>query len=336
MISLTKSFRRLFNPSMHHPPRRKRPYFEGWYYKIANQSQERIFAIIPGVFYGEKPENDHAFVQLLDGKSARVTMQNFSIEQFKPSNQTFDIHIGQNQFKADHLSLDIPNGERKIQGILQFENIKPWPVTLGSPGIMGWYAYVPFMQCNHGVVSLDHSIQGSLAINGEEIDFSGGRGYIEKDWGGSFPDAWIWSQSNHFKTPGTSLTASIAIIPWVATAFPGFIIGLLYEGKLHRFTTYNGSKVETLIPSEKQIEWVVRNKTHRLAMHIERSQGFNVYAPTRTDMSGRVPETIDASIQLQLFEIRNRTEHLVLEDCGQNAGLEVAGDIERLITLWKK
>ncbi|MCK7537696.1 MAG: tocopherol cyclase family protein [Marinilabiliales bacterium] len=30
-------------------------------------------------------------------------------------------------------------------------------------------------------------------------DFSGGRGYIEKDWGHSFPSAYVWMQSNHFQ-----------------------------------------------------------------------------------------------------------------------------------------
>lgn len=29
------------------------------------------------------------------------------------------------------------------------------------------------------------------------MDFSGGRGYIEKDWGQSFPAAWVWLQINY-------------------------------------------------------------------------------------------------------------------------------------------
>ena len=258
------------------------------------------------------------------------------MDQFISSNRIFDLRIGPNHFQKDSLTLDIPAGERSLRGSLQFENIQPWPVTLRSPGIMGWYAYIPFMQCNHGVVSLDHSILGKLSIDGETIDFREGRGYIEKDWGESFPDAWIWSQSNHFSSIGTSLTASIAIIPWVTAAFPGFIIGLLHNGTLHRFTTYNGSRVESLIPGDKQIDWIVSSRTHRLSLRIQRSKAFHVYAPTRTDMSGRVPETIDAGIHLQLHALERGKERLVFEDTGRNAGLEVAGDIDRLVKLWKK
>ncbi|MEZ4893124.1 MAG: tocopherol cyclase family protein [Saprospiraceae bacterium] len=39
-----------------------------------------------------------------------------------------------------------------------------------------------------------------LTINGEELDFTGGKGYMEKDWGRSFPSAYFWMQTNHFRS----------------------------------------------------------------------------------------------------------------------------------------
>jgi tocopherol cyclase len=51
---------------------------------------------------------------------------------------------------------------------------------------MGWFAYVPFMECYHGVLSLDHEVNGRLRLGKRETDFSGGRGYIEKDWAAPF------------------------------------------------------------------------------------------------------------------------------------------------------
>ena len=321
---------------MHHPPGRRRPYFEGWYYKLVNQDESQRFAIIPGVFFGETPEQDHAFVQLLDGQSARVTFEHYPIDQFWASDRVFDIRIGPNRFSADQLVVDIPGGERSLQGELNFEHLTSWPVSLLSPGIMGWYAWVPFMQCNHGIVSLDHSIQGSLEIDAVPIDFSGGRGYTEKDWGDSFPDAWIWTQTNHFDQPGSCLTASIAIIPWVGSAFPGFIIGLWHAGVLHRFTTYSGGKVEALSPGETHVDWVVRNRSHRLALRIQRAHSFGVFAPTRSDMSGRVAESMDACVSVQLSALDGKKEQRLFEGSGRNAGLEVVGDIERLVNLWNK
>jgi hypothetical protein len=51
---------------------------------------------------------------------------------------------------------------------------------------MGPYAFVPFMECYHGILSMDHKINGQLIIHDEIIDFTGGKGYMEKDWGQSF------------------------------------------------------------------------------------------------------------------------------------------------------
>ena len=102
------------------------------------------------------------------------------------------------------------------------------------------------MECYHGVLSFDHTIQGELTIDGQAVDFSRGRGYIEKDWGKSFPSAWVWYQSNHFPQTGVCLTASIAVIPWLRSAFRGFIIGLWILGTLVRFASYTGANTDSL------------------------------------------------------------------------------------------
>ncbi|MPN29068.1 hypothetical protein SDC9_176516 [bioreactor metagenome] len=82
-----------------------------------------------------------------------------------------------------------------------------------NAGIMGWYRFVPFMECYHGVVSLTHNLNGKIYINNEVHNFKDGKGYIEKDWGSSMPSAWIWMQSNHFNENNSSFMLSIANIP---------------------------------------------------------------------------------------------------------------------------
>ena len=52
---------------------------------------------------------------------------------------------------------------------------------------MGWYAYLPIMECYHGILSMDHELSGELIYNGDFLAFNKGRGYIEKDWGKNFP-----------------------------------------------------------------------------------------------------------------------------------------------------
>ena len=121
---------------------------------------------------------------------------------------------------------------------------------------MGWYAWVPKMECYHGVLGFDHQITGSLEFNGTELDFTNGRGYIEKDWGVAFPEGYVWMQSNHFNRPRVCLTASIAMIPWLGSAFRGFIVGLWIDRQLYRFATYTGAKTDLIEITDREVIWI--------------------------------------------------------------------------------
>lgn len=61
---------------------------------------------------------------------------------------------------------------------------------------MGPFAYLNGMACNHGIVSMKHQITGHMVIKGLDLYFKEDSGYIEKDWGRSFPKRYIWLQGN--------------------------------------------------------------------------------------------------------------------------------------------
>ncbi|MFZ1239128.1 MAG: tocopherol cyclase family protein, partial [Anaerolineae bacterium] len=214
----------------------------------------------------------------------------------------------------------------------------PWPVTLTSPGIMGPYTFAPFMECYHGVLSFDHSIAGSLSIDGAARDFTGGRGYIEKDWGQAFPKAWIWMQSNHFgeAAVGACLTASVAIIPWLRGAFPGFIVGLRHGGQLYRFATYTGAVIERLDLADTHVTWHMTGRTgprhtpHRLEIVAWRAEGGLLHSPERAVMLQRVLESLTARIDVRLLALTGGQEGVIFERTGRHAGLEIVGPIQEI------
>jgi hypothetical protein len=319
----------VLHPDRYHGARARGPYFEGWYYKIADASGAQRWAIIPGVFLGETAERSESFVQVLDGSTGRATYHAEPLAAFRAEADAFDVAVGASRFRADAITLAIADSDRPVEGELRFHDPKPWPVTWRSPGVMGWYAWVPFMECYHGVLSLDHAIEGRLAIGGTTIDFTGGRGYIEKDWGQAFPSAYVWMQSNHFERPGISLSASVAMIPWFGRSFRGFLVGLLCDGALHRFTTYAGARIESLTIDETHVRWVLRERRLRIALRATRAAGGLLHAPVRTEMHRRVDETLQAEVAVELTEIRSgRT---LFAGVGRHAGLEVHGDLETLL-----
>ena len=331
---MNRSLRAILHPSLYHGHGKRPPFFEGWYYKLVDATEQARYAVIPGIFLSEDPAEHHAFVQILDGRTGQVSYHRYRPEEFWASDRAFDLRIGPNRFTSEHFSLDIRSPELTASGELRFSDLAPWPVTLLSPGIMGWYAWMPFMECYHGVVSLDHGIQGRLSVNDQALDFAGGRGYIEKDWGKAFPSAWIWFQTNHFEEPGTSLTASVAIIPWVRRSFPGFIVGLWHGGNLYRFATYTGARIEQLEISDEQVMWVLRDRRFRLEMQAIRSAGGLLRAPTPLDMGRRITETLNARVEIALHSLEDEHPRRLFQGTGRHAGLEAVGDLARLRTMW--
>ena len=335
MKNTINRWRATWNPDMYHGWGKTHRYFEGWYFKIVDNTEGYALAFIPGISYSQSGEA-HAFIQVLDGKQLRTAYHRFDVADFKPDDQQFSLQIADNQFSTNSIKLNLPD----IQGELFFKNPTPWVKMLGAPGIMGWYSFVPLMECYHGIVSLDHSIEGSLTIEGKTVDFTNGRGYIEKDWGISFPRGWFWMQSNHFfeKNPqntegvspdakGVSLIASVAHIPFLGTYFIGYIVGFWFKNKLHRFATYTGAKMQARLDGN-HIQ--LRFKDNRYLLEIEATKAGtgNLVSPLQGEMTGKVSESLQAILNVRFFD--NNT--LVFEGQGRNAGLEAAGNIEELLT----
>ena len=337
------AIQQILHPERYHghskrPRRGRHPgpsFFEGWYYKLVDASERFRYAIIPGIFVSADRDQHHAFVQVLNGVTGQVTYHRYPPDAFWSARDAFEVRIGPNRFAGESIHLELSSPTQTLTGEVHFEGLTPWPVTLRSPGIMGWYSWLPFMECYHGVLSLDHSLRGAFVVDGEAIDWTGGRGYIEKDWGASFPAAWIWLQTNHFAQPGTSLTASVAVIPWLFSSFRGFIIGLWHQGKLYRWATYTGARIDRLEMTDERIMWAVSDRRYRLEMEAARASGGILLGPSRADMGVRVPETLQATVQVRLVRREGSQETTILEGSGRYAGLEVAGAIGRVLVSTK-
>lgn len=323
MILFTKT-RSLFNPAMYQGWGKTRKYFEGWYFKVVNADETTAFAFIPGISMNESGDRQ-AFIQVLNGKKKTAEFYPFDASDFVPSPRDFTLAVAGNFFSASRMKLDLPS----VKGELTFTDSKDWPNPWYSPGIMGPYTFAPFMECNHGIVSLDHFISGSLAIDGETTDFTGGRGYIEKDWGHSFPSAYIWMQSNHFNTPGISLKASVARIPWLTGNFTGFISGLLLDNRLYSFTEYGGGRLANIEVSASRVEMEFRNRTHILNLTAPTGTATPLASPVNGFMRGRIEESMTSVISLTLSE--RATGRIVFAGEGRNGSIEVSGDTKTLM-----
>lgn len=321
MKHLALRYKSIFRPDMYHGWGKRKGYFEGWYLKFVNQEKTLAFAVIPGISFDKKGKA-HAFIQVLDGLNAQSGYYRFDPSEFKPSTSEFTLQLGNNYFSNKSVKLDLDI----LKADIQIHNTYPWPAHLGAPGIMGWFSLVPFMECYHGVVSMDHSLSGTVDWNGKLYDFDSGSGYIEKDWGRSFPKSWIWMQSNHFDYSGRcSFMFSLAHIPWLKSHFNGFLGGLLLDGKLHRFATYNGATVGGMV-NEQKVELEISKGSKKVYIHAFRQSGGDLISPINGEMKGKVNESLMSHIDL-IYKEKN---HIIFESKAEIAGLEVAGEAHLL------
>ena len=321
---------KLWHPAVFQGSLNKSGYYEGWYYKNVGPDEKAAYEVIPGISIPKNRDKAHAFVQFLDAREGRSYYFRYPIDEFRADEKAFDIEIGRSRFSLNRVRLDIDQDGTAIKADLVYGNVRSWPVSLLSPGAMGWYGLLPMMECYHDVLSFNSSIEGHFEINGVKQDFTGGKGYMEKDWGTSMPSSWIWMQTNHFGDSDVSLFGSIADIPWIGRHFIGYLFGLLLDGSLYRFTTYTGAKVRGLKIDGSRIAFSLEDRKYRLEIRGERAGGGTpLMAPKSGDMSVRIDENLESVIHVALHEKKGRG--LLFTGAGKNAGLEYVGDMSRLM-----
>lgn len=293
-------------------------YFEGWYFKCVT-ADGRAIAVIPGIAI-ERDGRRYAFVQI-NTSAGRSLWFELPYEAFSFSETEFDLRFGACSFSRDGITLDLTGEAGRVSGHVGFGEFSPWPVRLLSPGIMGPFRFAPFMECYHGVISMDHSVSGEVRIDNDVSVFDGGRGYIEKDWGRSFPKSWIWMQCNGFDRPGVSLTASAARIPWLGSSFVGSIAGLLLDGALYRFTTYTGARLTTVRHTTGEGELVLEDRRHRLAVTASGALPGALRSPVLGAMTGTVYESLRGEVHVRLSE--QDGGRVLFDGAGTSAGIEL-------------
>jgi len=315
--------RHLFHPEIFQGNLKKRSYFEGWYFKHTCSGE--VLAVIPGISLVQRDDR-HAFIQIISSKGSCYIP--YDISEFQTEKHRFFVRIGDNYFSRSEMTLSIDREEIQIAGTIAYKGTTPYPVTLTSPGIMGWYGYVPFMECFHGVVSMNHSLQGSMTIGGAPVDFTGGKGYIEKDWGTSFPKDYLWMQSNDFADPRTSFMLSVASIPWLGRQFVGFL-GFLYTGeRLYRFATYTRSQIEELAVSGHAVSLRIADSRYVLWISVQNAATGLLAAPRKGVMNRYIKEGVSAKIRLTL---KDNQGSMLFDGTGDPGACEISGDVEKLL-----
>jgi tocopherol cyclase len=314
---------KLIHPEYFQGNKKKNHYFEGWYYKLVSEDQKHTIAFIPGISLN--PKDAHAFIQVFISSKEKLETKlksyyfKFPKDAFHYGHDQFFVSIGSNYFSLDKLSIDLSNDQIKLYGTIQIDQLTPIKRNIFSPNIMGFFGYLGFMECYHGVISMSHALDGILLLNQVPISFHNAKGYIEKDWGKSFPRAYVWLQSNHFKDVTTSIMFSYADIPFLGFYFKGLIANLRYQGKEYRFATYNLSRVKKEVIKDHKVQYTLKKGFYVLEIEAESTTSISLASPRNGMMVEQIKEGLSGWIHVKLY----RRQKLIFEDTGYHAGIEI-------------
>ena len=305
-------------------PRRRTRYFEGWYHRHVSADGSASLAVIAGITLAPDP---HAFIQLMAGPEHKVLKVRYPLEAFRARRDRHEVELGENRFSPDGMDLDISSDGERISGSVRYSGNALYPVNPVSPGIMGPFSWAPFMECIHGVVSMDHRVNGSITWSGRDYRFDGGRGYIEKDRGRSMPRDWIWIHANLFDRPGDSFMLSVARIPWLGSSFTGHLGFLRHDGRLWKIGTYAGTRVGGSGSGEGLL-LNIRGRAGNLEVRVDiKGHGGGLDAPVRGSMEREIIESSDSVVQAVFREGGNT----VWSGEARAAATEIAGDPDSLL-----
>lgn len=259
-----------------------KPYFNGTYYK--HQKGEHTICLIIGQAARER------FIQVIT-KEASVQFP------FLPGNR----------FSEKGIRVRLFSEALTLTGTLRYHGLSPLAYD-----IMGPFCLFP-MECRHRIISMHHRLEGSLTLNGEDIDFTGGRGYIEGDSGVSFPSSYCWIQANDFPVP-CSVMAAVARIPFGGLHFKGCICAICYQGKEYRLATYLGVRV--LLCTETAL--ILKQGRFLLIIRIVPNNRKCLSAPKKGQMTRIIKETAACPAEFTFYQ----GNQLLFQLSTQNAGFE--------------
>lgn len=283
-------------------------YFEGWYFKHC--SQQSAIAFIPGFSVGKNGDKS-VFIQVITPERSYFSL--YPADSFQASKDKLYIRIADNLFGRDGISVNINNDMLSVRGRLEYGKFRE-----PERDIMGPFRFVPFMQCNHGIISMLHDISGALTINGREMSFDDGVGYIETDWGCSFPKSYLWTQLSGSGNNRISIMSAVADIPFAGTHFKGCIAVVYMDGREYRLTTYNRVK----ILGYRNNAVTLKQGKYTLEIEAFPKTLCKLYAPLKGDMSREIRESLCCEVNARFYIDNN----LVFDLKDRQAGFEFVGD----------
>jgi len=166
---------------------------------------------------------------------------------------------------------------------------------------------------------MQSNANGSIDINNNIINFDNDMGYIEKDWGNSFPKSYIWCQGNNFKSSNASFMLSVADVPFKMFKFRGVICVLMVGDKEYKFTTYNNARLVEFEVNDNSLNVTLKKGDMFINIYAKDENAQKLVAPVKGKMEKDIFESVTSTINVTL----KQGDNIIFSDTSINCGVEI-------------
>lgn len=271
----------------------KHPYFEGYYFKFINDRKE-VVILIAGISISSTEK--YSFIQVASNYEEDVVLYKFPLTDLKYSEDSFNFKIGNNEFGRNKISISVDD----ISAEIQLKNGIQWKRSFINPNIMGFLSFVPRVECKHDVITIDTEVTGYIELAKHKIAFKKGDGYIEKNWGSSFPKNYMWLHANQFKNSQLSVQFALAKPKWLFLR-PQVYIGYVMNGKIIHYGTHRLSLVRAR--SDKDCILITINKlNYKILIKVWNNSPVNLIGPKKGVLKSKIAEYLNSNVQLTVMK----------------------------------
>ena len=285
-------------------------FFEGWFQKVYSKAHKASFILIYG-YATHNSDDAFGFLQIL------IPNQTPEIIYFPKNEVSCDIekHIirmGKNLLTTELIRIEI-NG---LSIELNMKNTDPFRTFKNS---MGYTYFIPNLPCYHSVLNSAQSVSGEIQHKGVRYTLNHEIGYLEKNWGTTFPESYFWVHAVDPNNPAISLLFSRAKIVWLGKTYIKHVGYLRFDGQQIELRALKNVTVSNsnISPENRIVQ--IRSASAQLDLTLEYGREVLFKGPKDGALSRMIAHQTDANIKVSLtYENRSQQFQLVgnFEDIG--------------------
>ena len=281
---------RQFNPALLQGNLGKHKYFEGWFQKIYSHEHAASFILIYGFATGNMSE-EIGFIQLLIPGHPVVHL-NFSKDEIELNKTKHSVQFGHNIISDEHIL--IQQGGHLIDLRNQHQITNKY-----KSNSMGSYYLVPGLPCYHAILQNDSSLSGTIKVGPIQYNLHNASGYLEKNWGTSFPEKYFWMHAQDPKDSQNQLLFSQADVIWQKRKFTKHFGHLIINGKHLDLRKIPRKKIKYTVDNERNESIYFQQHNMHLHYNLKSVNSVLFKSPQQGTMSHEITHNVDVPISIE-------------------------------------